>query len=116
MTMLHLFMKKGPWFRAKRYGYGVGLPLKWQGWALIAFYLLALAGIGLLSKQDTDFPRAVAFVVFLIVTAPTHRGRLEMALGRSPPVSLSCAARSNNFVSRLLCVEQNSAMRRNSRV
>jgi hypothetical protein len=69
MTMLHLFMKKGPWFRAKRYGYGVGLPLKWQGWALIAFYLLALAGIGLLSKQDTDFPRAVAFVVFLIVTA-----------------------------------------------
>ena len=23
------------WFRPKRYGYGAGLPLKWQGWALV---------------------------------------------------------------------------------
>ena len=29
-------MSNGPdWFRPKRYGYGAGLPLKWQGWALL---------------------------------------------------------------------------------
>lgn len=66
--MLHIFRRKGPWFRAKRYGYGAGLPFKWQGWAAIALYIFALAGIGLLSKQDTSFPRALAITVFLIVT------------------------------------------------
>jgi hypothetical protein len=66
--MTYRFMEKGSWFRAKRYGYGAGLPFKWQGWAVMALYLLALAGIGLLSKQDAGFLRAVAFAVFLIVT------------------------------------------------
>jgi len=23
-----------PWFRAKTYGYGAGLPIAWQGWVL----------------------------------------------------------------------------------
>jgi hypothetical protein len=30
-----------PWFRAKRFGYGAGLPLTWQGWATY----LAFAGL-----------------------------------------------------------------------
>ena len=29
-----------PWFRAKRYGYGSGLPIAWQGWAVLAGYVL----------------------------------------------------------------------------
>lgn len=34
------------WFPAKRYGWGWGLPITWQGWAiLIAFLVLLLAGI-----------------------------------------------------------------------
>jgi hypothetical protein len=33
------------WFRAKKYGWGWGLPLKWQGWVvLIAFFVLLVAG------------------------------------------------------------------------
>lgn len=33
------------WFPAKKYGWGWGLPLTWQGWAvLIAFMLLLLGG------------------------------------------------------------------------
>lgn len=28
-----------PWFRAKKYGWGWGLPLTWQGWAVLAVYL-----------------------------------------------------------------------------
>ncbi|WP_129586129.1 hypothetical protein [Sphingomonas montana] len=30
------------WFRAKRFGYGAGMPVAWQGWALL------VAGIGAL--------------------------------------------------------------------
>jgi hypothetical protein len=33
------------WFRAKKYGWGWGLPVRWQGWAvLIAFFALLAAG------------------------------------------------------------------------
>jgi hypothetical protein len=66
--VLHIFMQKGPWFRAKRYGYGAGLPFKWQGWAVVALYALAVAGIGLLSNQDASLPKAAAFGLLLIVT------------------------------------------------
>ena len=27
------------WFAPKRFGYGAGLPIAWQGWALLAGYL-----------------------------------------------------------------------------
>lgn len=32
------------WFRAKRYGYGWGLPSAWQGWAVLTAYLAAMFG------------------------------------------------------------------------
>ncbi|HEU4959203.1 MAG TPA: hypothetical protein VFT56_02245 [Sphingomonas sp.] len=32
------------WFAPKRYGFGAGLPIAWQGWALILGYLLAVGG------------------------------------------------------------------------
>ena len=28
------------WFAAKRFGYGAGLPIAWQGWALLIGYLV----------------------------------------------------------------------------
>ncbi len=31
-----------PWFAPKRYGYGAGLPIAWQGWLLAAGYGLAV--------------------------------------------------------------------------
>ena len=38
-----------PWFAAKRYGYGSGLPLRWQGWAVLAVYgVLLVVAIKLL--------------------------------------------------------------------
>ena len=34
------------WFPAKRYGWGWGLPVRWQGWAVLGAYLaLVCAGI-----------------------------------------------------------------------
>ena len=30
------------WFAKRRYGYGSGLPVRWQGWAVLALYTLVL--------------------------------------------------------------------------
>ena len=41
-------MSEGPeWFAPKRYGYGAGLPITWQGWAIVLGYagLVILAGV-----------------------------------------------------------------------
>lgn len=43
--MLHLLFEKGPWFRAKRYGYGAGLPFKWQGWVLMLAHIALIIGL-----------------------------------------------------------------------
>jgi hypothetical protein len=31
-----------PWFAAKRFGYGSGLPVAWEGWLVLALYTLAI--------------------------------------------------------------------------
>ena len=37
------FQSKQYWFPAKRYGWGWGLPIVWQGWAVLIGYLVAVA-------------------------------------------------------------------------
>jgi hypothetical protein len=65
------------WFAPKRYGMGAGLPIAWQGWALLAGFTAVIGlAIWLFGK---DNPRALAIVlpaiaVLLIVTAKTTRG------------------------------------------
>jgi undecaprenyl pyrophosphate phosphatase UppP len=66
--MLHLFLEEGPWFRAKRFGYGAGLPFKWQGWVVLGFYVLAMTGLGLLADNDKAIPTFVTVALMLIVT------------------------------------------------
>ena len=34
--------EKEVWFRAKRYGWGWGLPCAWQGWVVLAVWLVLL--------------------------------------------------------------------------
>ena len=36
------------WFEPKRFGYGAGWPVAWQGWALLAGYVAVVAVAGLL--------------------------------------------------------------------
>lgn len=33
-----------PWFAAKTYGYGAGLPIAWQGWLALAVFVIGAAG------------------------------------------------------------------------
>lgn len=67
--MLHLFLEKGPWFRAKRFGYGAGLPFKWQGWVTVALYVLVLLGLGLFADHNSAMPKIATVALMLIITA-----------------------------------------------
>jgi hypothetical protein len=35
----------GKWFAVKRYGYGSGLPIAWQGWVLMGAFLAAVLAL-----------------------------------------------------------------------
>jgi hypothetical protein len=35
----------GKWFAVKRYGYGSGLPIAWQGWALTVGFIAAVLAL-----------------------------------------------------------------------
>jgi hypothetical protein len=53
------------WFPAKRYGWGWGLPITWQGWAVfIGFLILVLAGIAFLPPRQSP-GEFIAYVVML---------------------------------------------------
>jgi len=48
------------WFPAKRYGWGWGVPSRWQGWAVLLLYSAAIAGIVIFFRPDRA---PLAFVV-----------------------------------------------------
>ena len=56
----------GAWFAPKRFGYGAGLPIRWQGWAVLLGYL---AAIGSLAYRLRDGHPAVFFCTAAILTA-----------------------------------------------
>lgn len=64
--MLHQFLKPGPWFRVKKYGYGAGLPINWQGWAFIGALVGVLAGIGQLAENKSGGAQAIAMAAFIL--------------------------------------------------
>jgi hypothetical protein len=52
------------WFPAKRYGWGWGLPLTWQGWVVVAAFLgLLAADVFLIRLRE----RPVTFIVYVFV-------------------------------------------------
>jgi hypothetical protein len=53
------------WFRAKRYGWGWGLPLSWQGWVVFAIYFALLAGVVVWFRFDHQPVMFVTAVVLL---------------------------------------------------
>lgn len=65
------------WFAAKRYGYGAGLPISWQGWAvMLGFMLIALADALLFATRPLILIAILipAIAVLLVITARTTRG------------------------------------------
>jgi hypothetical protein len=56
------------WFPAKRYGWGWGPPATWQGWAVLAVYLIAvvLGAPALRGHRLLQFLWIAALTVLLI--------------------------------------------------
>lgn len=55
----------GAWFAPKRYGYGAGLPIRWQGWALLGGYIALLPVVKLLDERGH---RTEGFALFIAAT------------------------------------------------
>jgi len=55
-------VQTGPkyWFRAKRFGWGWGLPITWQGW------LVLVAFVGLIVVGALVFPPRKALAAYII--------------------------------------------------
>jgi hypothetical protein len=53
------------WFPAKRYGWGWGLPLTWQGWVVMVVWLAVLGG-GLYLLAPRPVGLHVLFVAVMI--------------------------------------------------
>ena len=71
-------MTEGPeWFAAKRYGYGAGLPVSWQGWAIMIGFMAIVAAVAYLFGDQRV--RLIGIIVplsvaLIVITARTTRG------------------------------------------
>ena len=75
----------GPeWFAPKRYGYGAGLPIAWQGWAVTAaFFMTAAAAAFFFAERPLLLASilAPATIILLVITARTTRGGWQWRWG-----------------------------------
>jgi hypothetical protein len=56
------------WFPAKRYGWGWGLPVRWQGWATLLAYIVLLSAVAFRFRPAAH-PLAFALLVALLTLA-----------------------------------------------
>jgi hypothetical protein len=65
------------WFAPKRFGYGAGLPISWQGWVLtLGFVALAVLGSLLIPYSWIGAASVLVMLTagFLLITARTTKG------------------------------------------
>ena len=70
-------MSNREWFAPKRYGFGAGMPISWQGWALSGVFIAAIMGSALLFKGRPAVVIAIVvplIIGFTLITAFTTRG------------------------------------------
>ena len=73
------------WFAPKRFGYGSGLPISWQGWALTIVYTAVIVSISLaLSDRPLILIAAIIAptVVFIVIAANTTKGGWRWRWGK----------------------------------
>jgi hypothetical protein len=68
--------KDQAWFAAKRYGYGWGLPARWQGWLVLCIYLLSLlfASLQFARARPLQFAASVIILSVLLVAICAWKG------------------------------------------
>ena len=65
------------WFAEKRYGFGSGLPITWQGWVVSAIYIAIVMGSAVFVERSPWAFGSIMFTataIFVIVCAKTTRG------------------------------------------
>lgn len=66
------------WFGPKTYGYGSGLPIRWQGWLLLLGFglIVVLGAIFIAPRSELAFVALVlpALILFVMITKQTTRG------------------------------------------
>ncbi|MEG3089052.1 hypothetical protein [Sphingomonas sp. PB4P5] len=66
------------WFEAKRFGYGAGLPVAWQGWVLLGAYIALVIGLSFVLKPPHPVPYyavvIVATLALMLIAARHTRG------------------------------------------
>lgn len=71
-------MSDGPeWFAPKRYGYGAGFPIAWQGWALTFAFLAYAFSVSICFRHRSMVTIALmipAVAAFFTIIAKTTRG------------------------------------------
>ena len=76
--MFWLFHDDKPWFAAKRFGLGAGLPIAWQGWVLLSMHVALIFGIIALfrGREEILLPLILvaAFLPMPIYAAKTRGG------------------------------------------
>lgn len=65
-----------PWFRAKRYGLGSGLPIAWQGWVLV---ILHIGGILAMTFLTADSPKLMmaAVLTWAFLPLPLYAAKTQ---------------------------------------
>ena len=75
----------GAWFAPKRYGLGAGLPIAWQGWAILVATIAIVVAVGTLLADRPLLQAAIIFpliVLLIIVTAKKTRGGWRWRWGK----------------------------------
>jgi hypothetical protein len=64
------------WFPAKRYGWGWGLPIAWQGWVVLIVWLLVMIAAGplLVSRSRQLFGGFAVLMLALLIAIAYARG------------------------------------------
>lgn len=85
----------GYWFKRRRYGWG-WTPVTWQGWLIIALYVLVLvaAGLSLAGADDTQFGRELGF--FLLIVTLATASLLRITYRTAPKPKLRWGAKSTD--------------------
>ena len=58
----------GAWFRQKKFGYGAGWPIAWQGWAVLGIYVVIAMLAGLMWETQDKVYRIAAAILFVLAT------------------------------------------------
>ena len=74
--MFWLFNDDKPWFAAKRFGLGSGLPNAWQGWVFMALHLALILGITFLLR-DKPIALLAAVLVATVLPMPIYAARTQ---------------------------------------